>query len=357
MMDSCQYDVIHFEALGPEAEHLREESLQAVGAGLLPASHRFLISPLPVQAFLAANPGTDLPDLVTTKTHSRLPEPYVDQGGKGVLTRSAGYDHYQNLVGKVHVASLREYCVNAVAQTAIKFLYAAAGLLSPYGAHARSFDRKACPAFLELDRSLTATVFGVGRIGRRIYQLAELNGFTVRGVDLRSKELAAAYGRSVHFISRDEAIATSDVIINAMNLTRDPASPFHNVGYFSRDYLSGAARPLLFVNVTRGEIAPESGLLELYRAGRIVGLGLDVFSSEAALPAVLRGEATDDPDLRAARTLVAMAAESAANIYVQPHQAFNSNIAARRKAVESIKHVVAWFRNQGRGFDEELPYY
>lgn len=356
-MASERYDVMHFEALGPEASHLEEETARAVAAGALPPGHGRLITPLTLQGYLEAHPGTVLPRLVTTKTHSILPEGFLAEGGRGVVTRSAGYDHFEHLVGRLHVTSLREYCVNAVAQTAMKFIYAAAGMANAYCVQAQRFDRQASPAFLELDRSLTATVFGVGKIGRRIHDLAAANGLTVQGVDIRAQALSRTYGDSVRFVSRAEALATSDLIINAMNLTRDPASPCHNAAYFSRECLAGAGKPLIFINVTRGEIAPEAGLLELYRAGKILGLGLDVFSREGAFADVLLGAATDDPDLVAAAALMRMALERTGNVYVQPHQGFNSNVAARTKAAEAVRHVVAWFRNGGRGFDEELPYY
>ena len=65
------------------------------------------------------------------------------------------------------------------------------------------------------------------------------------------------------FVTKDEAIETSDVIINAMNLTRIKGSPYYNENYFSYDYLSRAKKGLIFINVTRGEIAPEPVLLKL----------------------------------------------------------------------------------------------
>jgi D-lactate dehydrogenase len=356
-MVSNRYDVMHFEALGPEASHLEEETTKAIAAGELPPSHHCLITPLTLQSYLEAHPGIALPGLVTIKTHSILPEAYVAEGGQGVITRSAGYDHLESLVGQLHVASLREYCVNAVAQTAMKFIYATAGMMNQYCSNARRFDRQACPAFLSLDSSVTATVFGVGKIGKRIYELAVANGLTVQGVDIRARTLSKTYGDSVRFVTKDAAIATTDLIINAMNLTRDPASPFHNVGYFSRPYLAKARKKLIFINLSRGEAAPEAGLLDLYRTGKITGLGLDVFSREAAFAKVLLGSGTDDPDLAAATAFVQMALERTGNVYVQPHQGFNSNVAARTKAAEAVKHVAAWFRNDRRHFDEELPYY
>lgn len=352
-------DVVHFEALGPEARHLARETARAVARGALPKGHACLIVPDTLQAFLAARPGFALPSIVTIKTHSEIPVGYLSGARKGLVTRSAGYDHVEHLVRRANVTSLREYCVEAVAQTAIKFLYAAAGNLNGYAVRAASFDRKGCEAFMELGPRRTLTVFGVGRIGKRVCELAEANGLTVQGVDLCADELSRAYGGSVRFVSKEQALATSDAIVCAMNLTRSRRSRFCNVGYFSEAALAKARRGLIFINVTRGEIAPESGLLALVRSGRIGGLGLDVFSSESELAALLSegpGRAGGSADVCAARELVRMALERRGNVYVQPHQAFNSDLAAKAKAVETLRHVAAWFRNGGERFDSQLPY-
>ncbi|MFA5205273.1 MAG: NAD(P)-dependent oxidoreductase [Lentisphaeria bacterium] len=349
--------VIHFEALGPEAGHLRQETARAIRRGELPQGHRCLITPDTVQRFLQENPDTVLPEIITTKTHSVIPDGYFSGRRKSVVTRSAGYDHFEHLARKANIASLRDYCVNAVAQTAMKFLYAAAGQLNHYTKAAETFERKNAEAFLELGKHRVLTVFGVGRIGRKIYELAAANGLTVQGVDVRAAELDDAYGGSVRFVSRDAALASSDLIVNAMNLTKNRRSRFFNVGYFSRERLATARKGLIFINVTRGEIAPESGLLELYRSGRISGIGLDVFSHESEFAAVLAGAPAGGADLQAAQALVALALARSGNIYVQPHQGFNSDLAAKAKAVEAVRHVAAWYRNNGTGFDEQLPYY
>lgn len=351
------YAVIHFEALGPEAKHLRRETALAVRRRDLPAGHRCLITPDTVQAFLKKNPGAALPEIITTKTHSVLPAGSLPGGPASVITRSAGYDHFEHLAGKVNIASLREYCVNAVAQTAMKFLYAAAGNLNAYTKRTAAFERKSCGSFMELGRHRTLTVFGVGKIGKRICELAGANGLTVQGVDARAAELGASYQGSVTFVSKEEALASSDIMVSAMSLTKDRRHGFFNVGYFSKAYLGRAKKGLIFINVTRGEIAPESVLLALYRSGRIAGLGLDVFSREAEFARLLAGEPVKGKDLRAAQDLVRMSLERSGNIYVQPHQGFNSDLAAKAKAVEAVKHLVAWHKNRGERFDEQLPYY
>jgi D-lactate dehydrogenase len=352
------YNIIHFEALGPEAEHLREETTKAQYNKQLPEDFTYLITPSNVQDFLRENPGTVLPEIVTTKTHSILPEAYFRGNKKSVVTRSAGYDHFEDLAEKANISSLREYCVNAVAQTAMKFLYATAGELNHYAKNTETFERNNARAFMELGRHKVLTVFGVGKIGKRIYELAGLNGLTAQGVDIRQEHLNDLYQGEVHFVSRKEAIGSSDIIVNVMNLTRNEKSTFYNIGYFSKEYLSQAKDGLIFINVTRGEIAPESGLLELYMSGKIKGIGLDVFTNESQFARLLvDNNAAIEGDHYAAKIMVKKSIERSANIYVQPHQGFNSDIAAGTKAAESIKHVISWYKNKGKCFDEQLPYY
>jgi D-lactate dehydrogenase len=352
------YDIIHFEALGPEAHHLKEETSKAQRNKQLPEDFNCLITPSNVQDFLRENPGVDLPDIVTTKTHSALPETYFTGTKKSIVTRSAGYDHLEDLAEKANIASLREYCVNAVAQTAMKFLYAIAGELNHYAKNTETFERNNARAFMELGKHRVVTVFGVGKIGKMIYDLTGLNGLTVQGVDIRQGYLDDFYQGSVPFVSREEAVVSSDILINAMNLTRNKQSTMYNVGYFSKEYLSQAKDGLIFINVTRGEIAPESGLLELYMSGKIKGIGLDVFTNESQFAKLLvDNNAAIGGDHCAAKLMVQKSMERSANIYVQPHQGFNSDIAASTKAAESIKHVIAWYNNEGKCFDEQLPYY
>ncbi|MDR2017440.1 MAG: hypothetical protein LBQ00_00930 [Syntrophobacterales bacterium] len=356
-LQKIEYDIIHFEALGPEAEYLREEILRAIEAGELPLGHNYLITPLNVQDFLKAHPGLHLPLIISTKTHSVLPEAYLRQDGKSVVTRSAGYDHFEHLAETVNIASLREYCVNAVAQTAIKFLYATAGELNHYTENARTFERKNSDAFMELGEHKVLTVYGVGKIGKKIYELAQANGLTVQGVDIRQHLLTDIYGNTVHFVSKNEAIKTSDILVNAMNLTKNRDNSFYNVGYFSKEYLSKGKTGFIFINVTRGEIAPESGLLDLYESGKIKGIALDVFTNESEFSRFLNGTAASGADISAAGKLVRKALDRTGNVYVQPHQGFNSDIAAKIKAIEAIRHVISWYKNDGRRFDEQLPYY
>ncbi|AYZ72891.1 hydroxyacid dehydrogenase [Fusobacterium necrophorum subsp. funduliforme] len=353
-----EYDVIHFEALGEEAKYLEQETRECKKKGLLPANFKYLITPENVQTYLLYHKHFILPDLITTKTHSILPEEYLVGKKKSVVTRSAGYDHFEHLQSIINLASLREYCVNAVAQTAIKFLYAACGRMNEYMKNTASFERNHTTSFMELGKNRIATVFGVGKIGKKIYELLEQNDLTVQAVDIREQELKRVYGDSVKFVSKEEALLTSDILINAMNLTKNPKSKFYNMNYFSEKEFSLVKKGVIFINVTRGEIAPESILLNCYKKGIISGIGLDVFTNEEVFSKVVKGEMkTQEKDIKAAKKIEEKALSQEENFYVQPHQAFNSDLAARAKAKEAMKQICIWYKNNKEKFDEQLPYY
>jgi D-lactate dehydrogenase len=351
------YDIIHFEALGEEAEHLEKATKEAQRSKSLPSDLQYLITPDTFQEFSRKNPGAVLPDIITTKTHSLLSEDYLKGTRKSVVTRTTGYDHFEPLLDAANFTSLREYCVSAVAQTAMKFLYAAAGLLNHYTENARTFARNESRSFTELTPDKVVTIFGLGKIGKKVHDLLACSDVTVQAFDFARDKLELFYDHGVKFVSKEEALADSHFFINTMNLVKAPESKSFNVNFFSKEYLSRAKPGLIFINVARAEVAPEAGLLELYDRNILGGIGLDVFSDEDVFSRVVNGEATDRPDLLAAREMLRRSLDRSANIYVQPHQGFNSDSAAVYKAYESIRHVVAWYRNGKKRFDAQLPYF
>ncbi len=184
-----KYDVIHFEALGSEAVHLKDEMNRAIKDKKLPDNFNYLVVTENLQTFLQKNRNIKLPDLITTKTHSVLPKYYLAEKKRSVITRSAGYDHFEHLQSIINLASLREYCIEAVSQTAIKLLYATAGRLNEYARKTEIFERNEISSFLQLGKHVMATVFGVGKIGLGIYKLLVANNLSVQAVDIREKEL------------------------------------------------------------------------------------------------------------------------------------------------------------------------
>lgn len=351
------YDVLFFEALGEENAHLSEALEKAKARGSLPADLTYYIGTETLHEYLAANPDAELPNILSTKTHSCLPKEWLHSGTKkSVITRSAGYDHFEQLSSVANITSLRKYCVNAVAETAVKLMFCVCGNLNQYTQNTSTFERNNCISFKELT-GLKATVFGVGKIGKRIYDMLTGLGLDTRAVDVRAQELSEEYGGSVRFISKEEAV-DSQIAICAMNATRDPASRFYNEDYFNEAYLSQFPDGLAFVNVTRGEIAPEAALLKLYKSGKLFGIGVDVFSGEAGLSQIVRKQKKAQTDNeKAAAAIIKAALDRTENFYVQPHQGFNSDAAALCKAEETVRHLEYYFANDRTGFASQLPYY
>ena len=355
-----KYDIMFFEALGAENSHLREELIIAESGSRIPKHLNYYIGTETLQDYLKEHTVEELPEILSAKTHSVFPEEWILRGGtkKSIITRSAGYDHVEHLQGRANVTSLRRYCVNAVAETALKLVLAVCGELNSYQLNSKLFERNSCPSFKEFS-GLKATVFGAGNIGRKIYGLLEGCGAVAYAVDIRCDELNEIYENKVKFISPEHAL-DSDIIVCAMNYTPSPLSRFYNRNYFSRDFLEKCKSGLVFVNVTRGEITDEQALLDLYKSGHIYGIGLDTFSNEEALLKMLRGSpdsSASEPVRNAQKTLIDLAVSRRGNIYTQPHQAFNSDKASLEKARETIRHLEAYYRNGCLGFDSQLPYY
>lgn len=353
------YNIIHFEALGKEAKYLEEETNRLIGENILPDGFKSLITPLTVQEYLSEN-NIELPEIITIKTHSVLPQEYINNKNKNsVITRSAGYDHLEEYQDKLNIASLREYCVNAVAQTALKFGLCTCGLLNEYMKNTLSFERNKTNSFIEINEDRIVTVYGVGKIGSKVYEYFKNVGFTVQAVDIRSDELRNQEKyKNFNFVTKDDAIVNSDIIINVMNLTKIKNSKFYNVNYFNEEYLRKNKKNFIFLNVTRGEIAPENILLKLYNEKKILGLGLDVFSHESELTENLRKQNnSDNIDILAAKKIINDSITLKENFYVQAHQGFNSDLAAKSKAHEAIEHLKYWYLNNKKGFKEQLPYY
>lgn len=79
---SINYDIIHFEALGEEARHLIDETKAAQECGLIPKDLRYLVIPETIQEFLRRNPGEELPEIISAKTHSVIPASYLSGSKK-----------------------------------------------------------------------------------------------------------------------------------------------------------------------------------------------------------------------------------------------------------------------------------
>ncbi len=264
--------------------------------------------------------------VISIRTQSAIPPAWADKLA-GILTRSTGYDHirdYRRETGVcVPAGYLPDYCTRAVAEQAALLWMA---LLRRLPAQLEQFDTFHRDGLTGTEcAGRTLLVVGVGRIGREVVRIGEGLGMRVLGVDIDRKH------DDVEYVSIDKGLPLGDVIVCAMNLTDE------NVGYFDRARLSRATPGLVFVNVTRGELAPTVDLLTLLDAGHLGGIGLDVYECEKDLAVALRAGRAPPEAVAVAATLELSRRE---NVILTPHNAFNTAEAVERKAAQSVESII-----------------
>ena len=312
-------DVFFYEAFQEEAEELKS---------LLGATCSYESSSMTIQELAHTKPPARL---ISIRTQSRIPPEWSDQLD-GVLSRSTGYDHliaYRSAIKKhLPLGYLDEYATRAVAEQAILLAFA---LLRKLPLQTRSFETferdgltgSECPG-------KNLLVVGVGRIGSEICRIGGSLGFAVKGVDLvRNK-------RDVDYISKEDGIGWSDIVMCAMNLTEQ------NRGYFNYDLMKHAKPGTIFVNIARGEHSPVQDLIRLVEERRLSGVGLDVYEDENILGVALRHP--DSGDSAAVKAILKLAAYP--NVILTPHNAFNTMEAVKRKARMSVEQVSHFLKHK-----------
>ncbi|OGV74153.1 MAG: hydroxyacid dehydrogenase [Lentisphaerae bacterium RIFOXYB12_FULL_65_16] len=305
-------DVCFFEAFEEEAAALRR---------YLPPDVRADFTAKTIQE---AGPRTPPARIISIRTQSLIPPGWAAAVG-GILSRSTGFDHltaYREATGvAMPCGYLPLYCARAVAEQALLLWL---GLLRRLPLQLRQFQEFHRDGLTgrECDAK-TLLVVGVGNIGHEVARVATGVGMRVLGVDLVRK------WPEIDYVRIEEGIRQADVIVSAMNLTS------LNRGYFNRELLAKVRRGTLFVNISRGELAMVSDLLELLDDGHLGGVGLDVYDAEPELAVSLRtGQPSANPTVQATLELARRP-----DVICTPHNAFNTAESVDRKAEQSVQQV------------------
>jgi len=312
-------DVFFYEAFEEESEQLRRFLPQGVLADFDWRTIQERGDPAPPAR------------IISLRTQSRIPPEWAGALG-ALLTRSTGYDHliaYRTLTGAaIPCGYLPLYCARAVAEQALLLWMALLRKLPEQTAHFAAFNRDHITGRECLEKTLA--VVGVGNIGYEIARLGRSLGMTVRGVDIVHRHA------DVEYLGRDDALAMADIVVCAMNLTAQ------NNGYFAGPALEQIIKPgAIFINIARGEFAPATDLLRALDAGRLAGIGLDVFNQEQELAVWFRAnQPVTSPEGQALRELARRP-----NVILTPHNAFNTVESVERKSRQSMEQIAAFLKN------------
>ena len=256
--------------------------------------------------------------LISIRTQSIIPATWVGKV-KGIISRTTGFDH---LVGqRIPCGYLPHYCSRAVAEQAILLVMALLRKLPQQTDQFPKFHRDGLTGRECAGKKLL--VVGVGNIGSEVVKIGQVLGMAVRGVDIVQRRT------SVTYVSIDEGVAWADIIVCAMNLTKE------NAGYFRYDTLKRARHGVVFVNIARGELSQTADLVRLLDEKHLGGVALDVFEDEPRLATALRAGQGTFPLL------------GRPNVILTPHNAFNTAEAVERKAAQTVQQV-EHFRAQGK---------
>ncbi|MFH1360182.1 MAG: NAD(P)-dependent oxidoreductase [Candidatus Omnitrophota bacterium] len=313
-------DCIFFEAFQEEQELLRQ---------FLPKNILAEFTPKTVQEFGALEPPASV---ISIRTQSNIPIAWA-KSLKGILSRSAGYDHIMDFRNQskadIPCGYLPKYCARAVAEQAIMMALMLLRKARAQSAHLATFNRDGLTGQELQGRNML--IIGVGNIGSEIAQMAKSLCMSVKGVDKDPKS------KEIEYVSLTDGLKWADVVFCALPLT------WLTRGMLNYGTLKNAQEGTIFINVARGEISPLGDLERLLDDGVLGGLGLDVFEDENKIAHFLRnpeGEADEN-------TQIVLRLEEKENCIFTPHNAFNTAEAVIRKAQQSTESIEK-FLKEGR---------
>lgn len=164
-------------------------------------------------------------------------------------------------------------------------------------------------------RGQTLGIVGLGRIGRRVGEMARALGMKVIASG-RPGAVASGQG-GFAILPLDQLLAESDIV--SLHCPMDAS----NRGFLNRDAIARMKPGALLVNTARGGLLNEADVAEALVSGRLGGAALDTLAVEPAL--------ADNPLLTAPNTIIT------------PHIAAETEATMERIAVMGAENVVNWF--------------
>jgi len=220
----------------------------------------------------------------------------------------------------IPVSNVPVYGTNSVAQFVFALVLELCHHVAKHAEAVRGGEWTAQPDFslrktplIEL-AGKTMGIVGLGRIGRRVGELARAFGMSVLAYDLVSQVLPAE--EPVFWCALDDLFARADVISLHCPLTDQTA------GLVNRARLRLVKPRAIIINTARGALIVEADLAEALNAGRLAAAAIDVISREPIRP--------DNPLL------------NARNCLITPHIAWATD-EARARLMETVVANVAAF--------------
>ena len=249
-------------------------------------------------------------------------------GTQMIAQRSTGFNNIDLDVAErlaLRVARVSHYSPYSVAEFAWTLAMAVNRRVVRAVIRTRDFDFRLDGLLGRDMHGRTAGVIGTGKIGEAFTRIAHGFGMRLLGWDVAENPACVALG--MEYVDKDRLLAESDLV--SLHVPLLPATR-HLIG---ADALARMKDDAILINSSRGGLVDTTALVAELRAGRFLGVGLDVYEAEAGLfflDKSLRG--IDDDTLARLMTFP--------NVIVTSHQAYYT-----RDAVDQI--IDATVRNIG----------
>ncbi|MCB5910659.1 2-hydroxyacid dehydrogenase [Streptomyces pinistramenti] len=231
-------------------------------------------------------------------------------GTKMITQRSTGYNNIDLEAAAdlgMTIGRVSSYSPYAVAEFAWALALAVDRRIVRAVGRTRSFDFRLDGLMGRDLRGRTAGVIGTGRIGEAFTRIAHGFGMHLLGWDL--VENPACLDLGMRYVDRRRLFAEADLISLHVPLVADTR---HLV---DADALALMRDDALLINSSRGGLVDTVALVETLKAGRLSGVGLDVYEEEAGLFFFDRSlEVVSDDTLARLMTF--------GNVLVTSHQAY-----------------------------------
>ncbi|UQA95964.1 2-hydroxyacid dehydrogenase [Streptomyces halobius] len=199
-------------------------------------------------------------------------------GTKMIAQRATGFNNIDLEAAAdllMTIGRVAAYSPYAVAEFAWGLALAVNRHLVPAAGRTRHFDFRLDGLMGRDLRGRTAGVMGTGRIGEAFTRIAHGFGMRLLGWDIAENPRCAALG--MKYVGKDQLFAEADLVSLHVPLLE---TTWHLV---DASALAAMKDDAILINSSRGGLIDTAALVETLKAGRLTGVGLDVYEEEAGL--------------------------------------------------------------------------
>ncbi|WP_327275684.1 2-hydroxyacid dehydrogenase [Streptomyces sp. NBC_01224] len=261
-------------------------------------------------------------------------------GTQMIAQRSTGFNNIDLDVAErlaLRVVRVSYYSPYSVAEFAWTLAMAVNRRIIRAASRTRDFDFRLDGLLGRDMHGRTAGVIGTGKIGEAFTRIAHGFGMKLLGWDV--VENPACVGLGMEYVEKERLLADSDLI--SLHVPLLP-STHHIIG---KDALAHMKDDAILINSSRGGLIDTTALVAELRAGRLLGVGLDVYEAEAGLFFLDKSlEGVDDDTLARLVTFP--------NVVVTSHQAYYTQDAVAQIIDATVQNVADY--QAGRRSDNVL---